>query len=59
MEKTITLKKRVKSKKFNVTFPSNTKLKYIVIDDGIFVEHPKHKNVYTSVSQKNIKELSD
>jgi hypothetical protein len=59
MEKTITLKKRVKSKKFNVIFPSNTKLKYIVIDDGIFVEHPKHKNVYTSVSQKNIKELSD
>jgi hypothetical protein len=59
MEKTITLKKRVKSKKFNVTFPSNTKLNFIVIDDGIFVEHPKHKNVYTSVSQKNIKELSD
>jgi hypothetical protein len=59
MENFIILKRRVKSKKFNVTFPSKTKLKYLVIDDGIFVEHPKHKNVYTSVSQKNIKELTD
>lgn len=55
----IILKRRIKSKKFNVTFPSNTKLNYIVIDDGIFVEHPEHKNVYTSVSQENIKELTD
>lgn len=38
-------------------FPSKMKLKFIVIDKGIFIEHPKHKNVYTSVSQNNIKQF--
>lgn len=57
MENKLILKKRVKSKKFNLMFPSKMKLKFIVIDKGIFIEHPKHKNVYTSVSQNNIKQF--
>ena len=55
MEKTITLKRSVRSKKFNVIFPSNQELKSTLIDGETFVEHPTHKNVYTRISQKNIK----
>lgn len=57
MDKTITLKRSVKSKKFDVIFPSNIKLNFFKSDDCFFVEHPKHNNLYIKVSNKNIKEL--
>ena len=57
MNKTITLKRSVKSKKFDVIFPSNIKLNFFKSDDCFFVEHPKHNNLYIKVSNKNIKDL--
>jgi hypothetical protein len=57
MKKTIILIKPLKSKKFNVIFPSNVKLNYFVDSDkDIFAEHPILKNVYIRVNKKNIKE---
>ena len=53
--KTLVLKRSLSSKKFNVIFPSNTKLNSITIGDEIFAEHPTNKNIYIKVSQKNIK----
>jgi hypothetical protein len=57
MSKTITLKRSVKSKKFDVVFPSNTELSFFKSDNCFFAEHPKHKNLYIKVSDKNIKDL--
>ena len=57
MNKTITLKRSVKSKKFDVMFPSNTKLNFFKSEDDFVVEHPKHDNLYIKVSNKNIKDL--
>ena len=58
MSKTITLKRSVKSKKFDVVFPSNTELSFFKSDNCFFAEHPKHKNLYIKVSDKNIKDLT-
>lgn len=50
------LKRSVKSKKFDVSFPSNTPLSFFKSEGNFFAEHPKHKNLYIRVSTKNIKE---
>jgi hypothetical protein len=51
----IVLKRSVKSKKFDIVFPSNVELNYFKSGDDYFVEHPKFKNLYTKISFKNIK----
>jgi hypothetical protein len=51
---TIKLKRTVKSKKFGITFPSNTPLSFFKSEDKFFAEHPTYKNVYIRVSHKNI-----
>jgi len=37
----IVLKRKVKSKKFDIVFPSNTELNYFKSGNDYFVEHPK------------------
>jgi hypothetical protein len=59
INKSITLKRSVKSKKFDVTFPNNTPLSFFKSEGNIFAEHPKHKNLYIRVSDKNIKDLTN
>lgn len=51
----IVLKRSVKSKKFDIVFPSNVELKYFQSGNDYFVEHPTFKNLYTKISFKNIK----
>jgi hypothetical protein len=55
MEQKLQLKRPIKSKKFNITFPSNTPLNVMKSDNTLFVEHPNHKNLYVRVTEKNIK----
>jgi hypothetical protein len=55
MEEKLVLKRKIKSKKFNITFPSNTPLNSKVMEGEYYVEHPEHKNVFTRVGEKNIK----
>jgi hypothetical protein len=59
INKNITLKRSVKSKKFDVVFPSNTELNFFKSDNCFFAEHPKHKNLYIKVSEKNIKDFTN
>jgi hypothetical protein len=51
----IVLKRKIKSKKFNIVFPSNVELNYFQSGNDYFVEHPEFKNLYSKVSIKNIK----
>jgi hypothetical protein len=59
MENSLTLKRSVKSKKFDVVFPNNTPLSFFKSDENFFVEHPKHKNLYIRVSDKNVKHFTN
>jgi hypothetical protein len=56
MENFIILKRNLRSKKFGVEFPKNTKLGFLTMDCSIFAQHPNNENIYIRVSEKNIKE---
>ena len=53
--KKLILKKKMKSSKFAVVFPAGKELNYF--EDSmqkIFVQHPKHSNLYMQVEKSNI-----
>jgi hypothetical protein len=60
MEKgTVILKRTLKSKKFNVTFPKDTLLNYFKDSVGYYyANHPTSENLCICFTEKNIKQIN-